>query len=503
MGKIYKKIICGIFGLLCIVAALCIGYVAGSRHERADTPAEERTFYASVEIIGENTLTVQGLDVNDINKRGKFHLTLGDATVMEWNYTPIGLSDLKPGSRISITYTGDIAETEPAEISQVTKIILLEETLDHLPRLVFRDACVTAFASYPGYTSTYSIELDHKDICTIWGLNQLPGIYDIPDSPVWKGRAEFYEDGSIAIVYLMAYNNPVAMDHDVMLCHIALRPGNMPLQTTFFSDEGPTCTFWDTPITALETGNSYQGDETMTMTRFSEFYLRFMTPKAEPIGLEAQFYAPDGRVAQTKELMNKITGYCLDPESTFTLDAIAQKVPDPWKNDSSYTQYIPRAFDDYHLQFSHLDKENGATILLLSYTEEDNGAGKSLQWRVKKCTAPVATVTMDAPESYDLRLNDTIDSTDIHSLGLYGERSEEEINILSNPVFAIGDLTEDMVAGRIFEKYESYYPQPYIQLSVLYPDNTVISFSGHWDPSELYRLLTSLPQAAESDAPTP
>lgn len=438
MGKIYKKILCGILGLLCIVAALCIGYVAGSHHERADTPAEKRTFYASVEIIGENTLTVQGLDVNDINKRGKFHLTLGDATVMEWNYTPIGLSDLKPGSRISITYTGDIAETEPAGISQVTKIILLEETLDHLPRLVFRDAYVTGEASVVGYDSTYSIELDYEDICTIWGLDSLPGINTDPQGTIWNGRAEFYEDGSIAVVNLMAFNNYIEMKNDVALCQISLRPGALPQQATYYNDETPTCTFWDIPIIALNTGYGYQGNENMALLRLSQFYLRFMTSGANPMGVEARFFAPDGRIPQTKELMNRITGYCLDPESTFTLDAIAQKIPDPWKNDSNYTQYIPRAFDDYHLQFSRLDRENGATILLLSYTEEDNGAGKSLQWTVKRCTAPVATVAMDAPGSYDLRLNDTIDSTDIHSLGLYGERSEEEINILSNPVFAIG-----------------------------------------------------------------
>ena len=62
------------------------------------------------------------------------------------------------------------------------------------------------------------------------------------------------------------------------------------------------------------------------------------------------------------------------------------------------------------------------------------------------------------------------------------------------------DLTEDIVAGRVFESYESYYPQPYIQLSVLYPDNTVIGFSGQWEPAELYRLLTSLPSTAVSSA---
>lgn len=498
MGKMYKKIIGCILGLLCIAAAVCVGFMMGSRHEHANKPARERTFYASVETIGENALTVQGLDVNDINKRGRFQLTLSEKTEMEWNYTPIILSDLKPGSRISITYTGDITETEPAGISEVTRIILLEDALDHLPRLVFRDAYVTAYASISGYNSTYTIELDYEDICAIWGVPSLPDISTIPQGAIWKGKASFYEDGAIAIVELMAYNSPMEMKDDVALCQITLRPGALPMQTAYFNDETPTCTLWDIPVTALSTGFSYHGGENMAILRLSEYYLRFMTNGANPIGVEAQFYAPDGRIPQTKELMNRITGYCLDPESTFSLDAIAQKVPDPWQTDSSFTQYIPRAFDDYHLQLGLLDTENDATVLLLSYTETDTGAGDSLRWIIKKCTESVATVDLNAPESYDLRLNDTIDSTDIHSLGLHGERSEEEINTLANPVFAIEDLTEDIVAGRIFEKFESYYPEPYIQLSVLYPDRTVIEFSGHWDPSELYKLLTALPSTDDA-----
>lgn len=244
-----------------------------------------------------------------------------------------------------------------------------------MPRLVFRDTYATGFASVPGYASAYSIELDYEDICAIWGVNSLPGINDISQGTVWNGKAQFYEDGSIAIVELMAYNNPVEMDHDVMLCHISLCPGTMPQQTTYFSDETPTCTFWDTPITALDTGNCYQGDATMAMSRFSQFYLRFMTSGAAPIGLKAQFYAPDGRVSQTKELMNKITGYCLDPEGSFSLDAITQKVPDPRKTDSSYTQYIPEAFDNYHMQSSRLDTENGSEMLRLYYTEMETGGG--------------------------------------------------------------------------------------------------------------------------------
>ena len=193
--------------------------------------------------------------------------------------------------------------------------------------------------------------------------------------------------------------------------------------------------------------------------------------------------------------MNTITGYCLNPQNYFSLEEISKKSPRPWMTEEGFTKYIPEEFDGLELQNSVLSSEKGNRQLLLSYSEGDTpmGADSLLRWEIKKQANPVATVNLDTPESYDLRLIDGIDSSDIHGLGLYGQMPQEEIDTLSNPVFAIEDISEDVIAGRIFESYTSYFPQPYIQLSVLYPDNTVISFSGHQKPADLYELLKALP----------
>lgn len=496
MKKRYGKVFIGILILLAILASGVAGYAVGSR--RTLTP--EQTFYASVENIGDNSLTVSGLDINDVNSRGKFQLTLTGHTLIEWNNTPIKLSDLKPGSRISVTYTGEVDESDPAQIKKVTKIKLLEDELDHAPRLVFRDAQVTTHISYPGYGGSYMADLSYEDICALWNIKSLPGLSSIEQSTPWEGHVEFYEDGSIAVIELLAYSNAIERDNGIYLCRLSIRPNELPLQYARYNDETPTCTLWETPVVALNAGTNYQSSENMALAAYDHLYLRFMTDGAESVGVEGDFYAPSGKLEQTKSMMNTITGYFLDLDNSFTLDAISYKVPDPWKSNTEFTSYIPEAFKDYALQTSRFETESdGSESLALYYSEEETGGGSNMRWTIKKPYSHIQPVNISEPKSYDLRQNDAVDSSDIYSLGLAGKLSGEAIEILSNPVFAVEDLTDEIMQGRIFEHYENYFLQPYLQFSVLYPDNTVIEFSGHWDPKTLCQLFTALPQEGEQE----
>ena len=75
------------------------------------------------------TILIEGLETNDINHRGKFDFSIDDDTELLWNNTKIELSDLKKCQIVSITSTGEVLESYPAQLTEVTKIIVLEDEL--------------------------------------------------------------------------------------------------------------------------------------------------------------------------------------------------------------------------------------------------------------------------------------------------------------------------------------------------------------------------------------
>lgn len=125
--------------VIILVIAICIasgiaGFFAG-RHTAPHTLPEKHvmpdfsitTFYATITSIHEKYIQVQGLEINDINSRGAFDLSIGDATVLEWRGTTLQLSELDVGDTIAVTYSGYVLETYPAQITDVLKIQLLDD----------------------------------------------------------------------------------------------------------------------------------------------------------------------------------------------------------------------------------------------------------------------------------------------------------------------------------------------------------------------------------------
>ena len=119
-----KRIIRTISIILAILLAAAGGYYGGRRSVR---PMVGTTFYAVIEEIRENRILVQGLEINDINRRGAFELTVGDKTEFIWRGVPITAEDLKVGNTISVTYTGEVLESYPAQVRDVLRIQLLDD----------------------------------------------------------------------------------------------------------------------------------------------------------------------------------------------------------------------------------------------------------------------------------------------------------------------------------------------------------------------------------------
>lgn len=105
-----------------------IGYrAADGRTEDSGPALIPQTFYATISDIQGDMLTVKGMEINDINFRGEFCFSVAEETEITWRYADIPLTDLEVGDSVSITFTGEILETYPAQIRQVAAIRLLDD----------------------------------------------------------------------------------------------------------------------------------------------------------------------------------------------------------------------------------------------------------------------------------------------------------------------------------------------------------------------------------------
>ena len=99
--------------------------------QKNDYNIENNVFNARIKEIREyngiTTILIEGLESNDINHRGEFDFSV-DKDLL-WKEAKIELSSLKEGQNVSITSTGEILESYPAQLTKVTKIIVLEDEL--------------------------------------------------------------------------------------------------------------------------------------------------------------------------------------------------------------------------------------------------------------------------------------------------------------------------------------------------------------------------------------
>lgn len=131
---IIKKKILIILGILLIVtisfsAGIFVAKLNEVSSDLSISKTESQTFYATIEKIRENrSILVKGLEINDINYRGEFYLSIGNNTIITWRGQDISISDLHIGDNISVTFTDEIINAiHPATLNQITKIQLLDD----------------------------------------------------------------------------------------------------------------------------------------------------------------------------------------------------------------------------------------------------------------------------------------------------------------------------------------------------------------------------------------
>ena len=111
-----KKVFIIVGMIVIILLSFTIGLFIGKMYVVNDDLAISKvcgqTFYANIESIkqyndGGFHINVRGLEINDINYRGDFTFTINDNIDMTWRGEKIGISDLKEGDIISITFTDE------------------------------------------------------------------------------------------------------------------------------------------------------------------------------------------------------------------------------------------------------------------------------------------------------------------------------------------------------------------------------------------------------------
>ena len=97
-GKTMRYAGTAVLMIFIAAGAYLIGYkTAYDRMERAAASYETETFYAAITDISDSSITVQGMEINDINFRGRFTFPVMEETSYLWRGTRISPKDLEKG----------------------------------------------------------------------------------------------------------------------------------------------------------------------------------------------------------------------------------------------------------------------------------------------------------------------------------------------------------------------------------------------------------------------
>lgn len=116
--------------IVVLIIGLVISYFVGYKaaydsFEDASQQASNmniQTFYAEVKEISNNTLSVEGISLNEESYRGEFNYDIWEGTNIMWHDTPISLNVLNEGNLVSVTLV-----TANGGITDVYEIRLLED----------------------------------------------------------------------------------------------------------------------------------------------------------------------------------------------------------------------------------------------------------------------------------------------------------------------------------------------------------------------------------------
>jgi len=123
--------------LIIISLTFILGIVKGKTKKSAPeviVTTNCQTFYAKIEDLTEKNdyflIVAKGLEINDINYRGKFIFAIRDDTILTWRGIEIKSYDLVQGNNIAITFVDkELDDVLPTPIKEVIKVQLLDDKI--------------------------------------------------------------------------------------------------------------------------------------------------------------------------------------------------------------------------------------------------------------------------------------------------------------------------------------------------------------------------------------
>jgi len=114
--------------IIVLIIGILISYYAGYVNAYKDyeedawvmSHSDIQTFYAEVKEVGDNSILVEGISLNDVNYRGEFQYAVWEEVSIYRQDAVIQLSDLSEGDLVSITLL-----TDRTGITNIFKIQLL------------------------------------------------------------------------------------------------------------------------------------------------------------------------------------------------------------------------------------------------------------------------------------------------------------------------------------------------------------------------------------------
>lgn len=118
-----------------ILAAVAVGsYFLGYKtaYDRMEDGSARQTilpqtFYGEITEISGDLLSIDGLDVNDINYRDAFTFSVTAETELVWRGTQMQLDEFDVGDTVAVSFAGEVQESYPAHILDVVRLQLLDD----------------------------------------------------------------------------------------------------------------------------------------------------------------------------------------------------------------------------------------------------------------------------------------------------------------------------------------------------------------------------------------
>lgn len=110
-------------GILVILGVICLYAFSISKDSNAFTA----TIKKISEYNGITSVLAEAEGENDLNLSGEFDFTIDADTSLIRKDKEMQISDLEVGQKVSITAKGEILERDPARLTEVTKVMILND----------------------------------------------------------------------------------------------------------------------------------------------------------------------------------------------------------------------------------------------------------------------------------------------------------------------------------------------------------------------------------------